>query len=205
MFVTNKIDSPYSKPCVVCTGLLILWQVANRDASATPSPKILYDERMTQVTAAILDLLRNGWTALAGGLAAMILLAFLAQTLRTTAASAIGARFWVWEALSAGMSLLILALIAFLGVPAIVQAAQSSVPGSGGCGPVSDLSVLASAFIGALAAVRIMAAFYTSAVSAAMGGSASLSGALIHAGEVIFGMLIAAAAIPIATHFLGVC
>ena len=160
---------------------------------------------MAQITTVLLELLQNAWLTLAGGLAAMVLLALLAQSLRAAAASALGARYWVWEALSTGMSLLILAFIAFLGVPAIVQAAQSSIPGGGGCGPVNDLSVLASALIGALAAVRIMAAFYTSAVSATMGGSTTLSGALIHAGEAVFGMLVAAAAIPIATHFLGVC
>lgn len=177
----------------------------NRDTSATPPPIILYDERMAQVTAMLLDLLQNAWVALAGGLAAMVLLALLAQALRAAAVGAFGARVWVWEALSTGMSMLVLALIAFLGVPAIVQAAQNSIPGSGGCGPVNDLSVLASALIGALAAVRIMAAFYTSAISATIGGTTSLSGALLHAGEAVFGMLIAAAAIPIATHFLGVC
>ncbi|GAB4577511.1 MAG: hypothetical protein Fur0022_02420 [Anaerolineales bacterium] len=160
---------------------------------------------MARITAMLLDLLQNAWVALAGGLAAIVLLALLAQSLRAASASALGARYWVWEALSTGMSLLILALIAFLGVPAIIQAAQSSVPGSGGCGPVNDLSVLASALIGTLAAVRIMAAFYTTAVSVTVGGSTSLSGALIHAGEAVLGMLIAAAAIPVATHFLGVC
>ena len=100
---------------------------------------------MAQITAMLLDLLQNAWVALAGGLAAIVLLALLAQALRAAAASALGARYWAWEALGTGISLLILAFIAFLGVPAIVQAAQSSIPGSGGCGPVNDLSVLASA------------------------------------------------------------
>lgn len=160
---------------------------------------------MTSLTTALLTLLREAWLALVGGLVALVLLALLAQILRTASASAFGARSWAWEALSTGMSLLLLVLIAFLGVPALVHAAQTAMPGSAGCGPVSELSVLASAMIGGLAAVRVMLAFYASAVSSVTGGSGALSTALMQAGEAIFGMLLASAAIPIATHFLGVC
>lgn len=160
---------------------------------------------MAQIATTLLDLLRNAWLALASGLATLVLLAILGHALRTASASAVGARSWAGEALSAGMSLLLLALTTFLGAPALIQAAQSVVPASAGCGPIMDLSTLASALIGGLAAVRVMLAFYTSALSNVVGGSNSLSTALIQAGEAILGMLLASAALPIAVHFLGVC
>ena len=40
---------------------------------------------------------------------------------------------------------------------------------------------------------------------AAVGGGGGLSDALLEAGEAIVGMVVASAALPIATHFLGVC
>jgi len=42
-------------------------------------------------------------------------------------------------------------------------------------------------------------------VWAASGGSAPLSAALLEAAEAVFGMLLAAAASPLAAHFLGAC
>jgi hypothetical protein len=53
--------------------------------------------------------------------------------------------------------------------------------------------------------VRILAAALTSIASAAAGGQATLSEALISAGEAVFGIALAAAAVPIAAGFLGGC
>jgi hypothetical protein len=150
-------------------------------------------------------LLREAWIALAGALLAFILLAILAQTLRASSSSVIGARFWVWEAASAGVTLLVLALFAFLGVPAILQAAQASIPAGGGCGPIGALGTLSAGLIAALAAVRILKSLVASATAAAIGGSPVLADAMLETGEAILGMLLASAAIPIAAQFLGVC
>ena len=56
-----------------------------------------------------------------------------------------------------------------------------------------------------LAAVRMLKAAFISVVSASLGGTSTFSQALIECGEAIFGMLIAAAAIPLAAWFLGTC
>ena len=160
---------------------------------------------MTQVAAILQGLLREAWIALAGALFAFILLAILAQTLRASSASVIGAKFWVWEAASAGIALLVLAVFAFLGVPAILRAAQTSIPTGGGCGPIGTLATLAAGLIAAFAAVRVLKSLVTSAAIAAIGGSSSLANAMLETGEAVFGMVLASAAIPIAAQFLGVC
>ena len=160
---------------------------------------------MTQIAAIFQAFLREAWIALAGALFAFILLAILAQTLRASSASVIGARIWVWEAASAGVALLVLALFAFLGVPVILQSAQTSVPAGGGCGPIDSLGALAAGLIAALAAVRVLKSLVASAAAAAIGGSPSLANAMLETGEAVFGMVLASAAIPIAAYFLGAC
>jgi hypothetical protein len=45
----------------------------------------------------------------------------------------------------------------------------------------------------------------TSAAAAALGGRSSLTGALLETGEAVLGMLLAAAASPVAAYFLGLC
>jgi hypothetical protein len=160
---------------------------------------------MSQVATILQGFLREAWIALAGALLAFILLAILAQTLRASSASVIGARFWVWEAASAGIALLVLAVFAFLGVPTILRAAQTSIPAGGGCGPIEALGTLAAGLIAALAAVRVLKSLVTSVAVAAIGGSSSLASAMLETGEAVFGMVLASAAIPIAAQFLGVC
>ena len=160
---------------------------------------------MSQVATILQGFLREAWIALAGALFAFILLAILAQTLRASSASVIGARFWVWEAASAGIALLVLSVFAFLGVPTILRAAQTSIPAGGGCGPIGTLGTLAAGLIAALAAVRVLKSLVTSVAVAAIGGSSSLASAMLETGEAVFGMVLASAAIPIAAQFLGVC
>ena len=158
---------------------------------------------MNQAATILQGLLREAWIALAGALLAFILLAILAQALRASSASVIGAKFWVWEAVSAGIALLMLALFTFLGVPVILQAAQTSIPTGGGCGPIGALGTLAAGLIAALAAVRILKSLVAAVTVAAIGGSSALASAMLETGEAVFGMVLASAAIPIASHFLG--
>jgi hypothetical protein len=160
---------------------------------------------MTQVVDIFVGLLREAWIALASALLVFVLLAILAQLLRASFASAIGTRFWVWEAASSGVALVALALFAFLGVPAILQAAQSVVPPGGGCGPIVNLGTLTAGIIAALAALRIIIALISSITAAAVGVGSSLAGALLETGEAVFGMVLASVAIPIAAQFLGGC
>jgi ABC-type arginine transport system permease subunit len=160
---------------------------------------------VTQIVDIFVGILREAWVALASALLIFAVLAVLAQVLRASSASVIGARFWVWEAVSVGIALLVLALFAFLGVPSILQAAQSVIPPGGGCGPIVDLGAFAAGLIAALAALRILKALLSSTITATMGGGSSLSSALLETGEAVLGMMLASAAIPVAVHFLGVC
>lgn len=160
---------------------------------------------MSDATSLLLTFLREAWVALAGAFLAFALLAGIAQVLRVSSASVLGANLWVWESVSALMSIVVLGLFAFLGIPQIVNALQSSLPGAGGCGPISELGTLASGLIGGLAAVRMLKAAFTSMLSATIGGASSFANALIECGEALFGMILASAAIPLAAWFLGTC
>jgi len=160
---------------------------------------------MSDATSLLLTFLREAWAALAGAFLAFALLAGIAQILRVSSASVLGANLWVWESVSALMSIVVLGLFAFLGIPQIVNALQSSLPGAGGCGPISELGTLASGLIGGLAALRMLKAAFTSMLSATIGGASSFANALIECGEALFGMILASAAIPLAAWFLGTC
>jgi hypothetical protein len=155
--------------------------------------------------APFLGFLRQAWTALAGALLAFILLAGMARLLRVNAGTVLGANLWVQEAASALLSLLVLALFAFLGVPQIVRALSASLPGGAGCGPISELGAFASGLIGGLAGLRMLKAAFASVVSTSLGGASAMSHALMEAGEAVFGMLLAGAAVPLAGWFLGAC
>jgi len=160
---------------------------------------------MNAATSLMVTFLREAWVALAGAFIAFALLAGIAQILRVSSGSVLGANLWVWESISALASIIVLGLFAFMGIPQIVHALQSSLPGAGGCGPISELGTLASGLIGGLAALRMLKAAFTSMFSASIGGSSTFAKALIECGEAIFGMVLASAAIPLAAFFLGTC
>ena len=151
---------------------------------------------MTDASSLLLTFLREAWMALAAAFLAFALLAGIAQMLRVSSASVLGANLWVWESISALLSIVVLGLFTFLGIPQIVSALQSSLPGAG---------TLASGLIGGLAALRMLKAAFTSMLSASIGGASSFANALIECGEALFGMILASAAIPLATWFLGTC
>jgi hypothetical protein len=160
---------------------------------------------MNGVTSLLVSVLRDAWIALAGAFLAFALLAALAQVLRVSSASVLGANLWVWQAVSALVSIIVLGLFAFLGIPTIVRALQSSLPAAGGCGPIGELGTLAAGLIGGLAALRMLKAMFVTMFSASIGGSTTFANALIECGEAIFGMILASAAIPMAAYFLGTC
>ena len=160
---------------------------------------------MSYVGSVFLSLLREAWVVLTGAVVMFVLLGVLAQVLRSASGSLIGARNWVGNALAASTGLMVLALFSFVGVPAVLRAVSRSLPNTGGCGPISEIGGLAAGLIGALAAVRILMAVLKSVTAAALEGSASLASALLESGEAVLGMIVAAAAIPIAARLLGVC
>jgi hypothetical protein len=143
--------------------------------------------------------------AMAGAFLAFAFLAALAQFLRVISAGALGANRWISQSISALAAIVLLGLFAYLGIPQIVRALQSSLPSGGGCGPIAELGTLASGLIAALAGLRMLKAVFASLLSASIGGSSILADALVECAEAIFGMILASAAIPLAAFFLGTC
>jgi len=157
---------------------------------------------MANAAEILLDILREAWIALAAAMLAFAVLAMLAQVLKTASGSVLGASLIVWEAVAALFGVLVLALFGFLGVPAIVSAAQSSIPSNAGSGPVTQLSQFCAALIGGIAALRMLRAAFTAIAYTAAGGSGRLADTLVESGEALFGMVLASMAIPIAAAFL---
>ena len=154
----------------------------------------------------ILNVLRQAWGALTLFIVSAAALALLAKTLSTLGASTIGARLLVWESLATMAAVIILVLVAFVGIPPIVSAVATSIPGAPGCGPITELGTFASGLIAAIAGVRMMLSVARTIGGAAIGGTAEVSQALIEVVEALFGMLLAGVAIPlIAMFFTGGC
>jgi len=157
---------------------------------------------MANAAEIIVTIMRDAWVALASALVAFAILAILAQVLKSASATVLGANLFVYEAVAALFSLLVLVLFGFLGVPAIVKAAQASIPTSAGSGPVTELSQFSAALIGGIAALRMMRAVFAAVAYTAAGGSGRLADTLIESGEAVFGMVLASMAVPIAAAFL---
>ena len=160
---------------------------------------------MSEALQIIQNVLRQAWVALTIFIVSVGALAMLAQVLRTIGASTIGARMWVYESIASIAAILALVLVAFLAVPPVVKAVSASVPSSAGCGPISELGMLASGLIAAIVGVRILLSFARTIGGAALGGTAEISRALIEAVEALFGMLLAGVVIPLVSMFIGVC
>lgn len=84
---------------------------------------------MLSIGQILVGMLRDAWGAIAMALLGIGALAMLAQVIRTSGALVLRANLWVWESLAAILGILFLLLFGFLGVPALSQAAQSSLPG----------------------------------------------------------------------------
>ena len=157
---------------------------------------------MSEITIALLDILREAWVALAAAILAFALLAILASTLRTASASVLGANLWVWESVSALVGVVVLLLFGFLAVPALANAVQVSFVA---CGPIADLGALSAALIGGIGALRMIKSVLTSILAASVGGRTAMSDALTEIGETVLGMAAAGLVVPIAARFLGAC
>ena len=153
----------------------------------------------------ILSVFRQAWVGITIFMVSAAALAMLAQVLRTIGASAMGASLWVYENLASIGAVLILVLVAFLGIPPVVEALSSTVPGSPGCGPISELGLFASGLIAALVSLRMLLSFARTMAGAAIGGTAEISHSMIEAVEAMFGMLLAGVVIPLTAMFIGVC
>jgi hypothetical protein len=153
----------------------------------------------------ILSVFRQAWVGITIFMVSAAALAMLAHVLRTIGASTLGASIWVYESIASIGAVLVLVLVAFLGIPPVVKALSGSVPGSPGCGPISELGMLASGLIAALVSVRMLLSFARTIAGAAFGGTAEISQSMMEAVEAMFGMLLAGVVIPLTAMFIGVC
>ncbi len=88
---------------------------------------------MSEVSSLLLTFLREAWVALAGAFVAFALLAGIAQVLRVSSASVLGANLWVWESISALISIvsrsaifmMVLASLDFSKIPPVSQEKSS--------------------------------------------------------------------------------
>jgi len=160
---------------------------------------------MSNVGNILLGIFREAWQVLVMLTLAIGMLAGLAQILRLSAGTMIGANLWVWEAMAGISGVLMLVLFAFLGIPVLVEATSSSIPGGAGCGPINDLGTFSAMLIAGLAGLRMLKATFTAVLSASVGWASNASAALIEIAEAMFVMLLASVAVPVAAIFLGAC
>ena len=160
---------------------------------------------MSSVGNILLGIFREAWQVLVMLTLAIGMLAGLAQILRLSAGTMLGANLWVWEAMAGISGVLMLVLFAFLGIPVLVEATSSSIPGGAGCGPINDLGTFSAMLIAGLAGLRMMKATFMAILAASAGGANNTSNALIEIAEAMFGMLLASVAVPAAAIFLGAC
>ena len=140
---------------------------------------------------------------IAGLLALIAILGGLAQVFKMTGGILLGSNFWVSEAVSGVLGVILIALVGFLSVPAIARAA--SVGGDTGCGPITEIGQLAGMLIGGIGSLRMLKGIFLAVVSTSISGSGGVSNALIEIAETIFGMLLITVAAPVAAAFFGAC
>jgi hypothetical protein len=159
---------------------------------------------MTPAGEILLSILRQAWGLIAGLLVLIALLGGLAQVFKMTGGVLLGSNFWVSEAASSILGVILIALVGFLSVPTIAQAASASgVPM--GCGPIAEIGQLAGMLIGGIGSLRMLKGTFLAVVSTSISGSGGVSNALMEITETIFGMLLITVAAPVAAAFFGAC
>ena len=158
---------------------------------------------MTTAGEILLGIFRQAWTLIAGLLALIAILGGLAQVFKMTGGILLGSNFWVSEAVSGVLGVILIALVGFLSIPAIAHA--TSVGGATGCGPISEIGQLAGMLIGGIGSLRMLKGTFLAVVSTSISGSGGVSNALIEIAETIFGLLLITVAAPVAAAFFGAC
>lgn len=154
----------------------------------------------------LIALLREAWGALALGLVLMAMLGLLARILQTAGSLALGGSPGVAAGLAGGLSIFVITLYGLVGVPEIARAARTAMAAAApACGPFADMAAAAATLVGVIGALRMLKAVAEALAAAAVGGAASLAGALLATAETVFGMAMTAMAIPLITRFLGGC
>gem|GEM_PF-2451826 len=176
---------------------------------------------MTDAASVLLNLLRNAWVVLTTFIVVIVAIGVLYRSLIVLGGSALGTKYWVAESISSIAVLLVLALLAFIAVPALVKASSASVPTNAGCAtndrvlnqyfpdanqnPINELAVISAQLIVGIGAVRMILAFAKGVTSAAVGGTGQVTTALIEVAGALGASVLASVAVPIAAAFLGSC
>jgi hypothetical protein len=159
---------------------------------------------MTAAGDILLGILRQAWVLIAGLLVFVALLGGLAQVFKMTGGVLLGSNFWVSEAVSSILGVMLIALVGFLSVPAIAQAASASGVNMG-CGPIAEIGQLSGMLIGGIGSLRMLKGTFLAVVSTSISGSGGVSNALTEIAETVFGMLLITVAAPVAAAFFGAC
>ena len=159
---------------------------------------------MTAAGDILLGSLRQAWVLIAGLLVLIAILGGLAQVFKMTGGLMLGSNFWVSEAVSGILGVILIALVGFLSIPAVAQAASISGERTG-CGPITEIGQLAGMLIGGIGSLRMLKGTFLAVVSTSISGSGGVSNALIEIAETIFGMLLITVAAPVAAAFFGAC
>jgi len=152
----------------------------------------------------LLGIFRQAWALITGLLVLITILGGLAQVFKMAGGVFLGSNIWVSQAVAGVVGVIVIALVGFLSIPAISQAAAIG-GGTIGCGPITEIGQLAGMLIGGIGALRMLKGTFAAVVNASIGGSGGVSNALIEIAETIFGMLLITVAAPVAAAFLGAC
>ena len=150
----------------------------------------------------LLALFRQLWTSMAIVLLILVLMGILVRVLQGSAFMSVGGSQVVASTLIAIIGLLAIGLFAFLVVPPIasmgVQTVQENVPGIASSAALATRFTTATAMVlGAIGALRMIRAIVEGVVGVAMGGTGSMSRAVIIVMETLVGMLLVSVIVPI--------
>lgn len=164
---------------------------------------------MTELGGLLIHILQNVWQLLALAIAVTATLLLMANALKATASTAIGASFSLAQALGAGLSIFLLAIFAFYLVPhlvrGILQAYANTFPACSQSTFFTDATTLALQLFVAIGAVRMLKAVFTAIVMSAAGGSSGVASAVLEIAEIVAAALLLTIIVPLIQASLGAC
>jgi len=157
---------------------------------------------MTPAVDIILAVFRDTWGLLVTVISALIILGLLVQVLKGTSAYMFGSSPAASQAVISSAGLVLVALTGFYVIPALAHSVVITAPS---CGPVSRLGEIAAVLISVTGALRMLLAVLNTVAISAAGAPQNAGTTIAEIGIVLFGMLLATVAVPVATAFFGVC
>jgi hypothetical protein len=167
---------------------------------------------MEEAFGVLIVIFKNAWYVMVEVLVAVTILALMYNLLRGTSAAAAGGSGKVAETIGIGISLVILAIFALQGAPAILRAGYDAIPkyimcnpGPVGDSPLKTLSIVAIELICGIVALRMLLAMIQAVGALALGATSVVAGTLLEGAEALFGLLLVSVAVPVVTAFFQVC